>query len=716
MDERELIGSFLGEFAVIAQAVSAAERSGYSREESAWVDLWVAGRSSNGTNLTISDRAEWDAVVPQQALLSSRVTGAEFATGREGESSAVPTESPIPSNVDDESLSPMDADVLSDVVPRQHGTIRKLQLAPPTAAVGASASFVTDTGASASQAGADIEVPSMSQPQSFIAAEPNAPSPFPVQPLSGEPIAPAEPIDPVAQEASASEAQQDGAWNSQGNSPQGTARGNERQPGDTESDSASAGGAAESAYGSGAAAVGPNGKRCLEGGPPGHGNAGQSGGSSASSTLNAQPSTPHGPPCTPPGQQNSSVTDPLFVLNHRDGLVMFPGVVEFDTMGESVDLRAQVYGATVQSYSWGLSPRAGCVSGANSYRLQFTWSGYSPVETSEQITITATAIDQTTQQQTLTFKVPAGQTQCSGGGGGGGVSWPAVITPDKPAAAQDQITSDSATRPYAVSLESGALFATHQLPAYGPGVPALGLTYSSVAAERRPILINRYEISPAGPVPNTVSARLQFNGVWGASKYYDTSPSTTKHNPGNALQLSLQSDAGSLATGRYDYTFETTANTGGSGGGTTTNSGTITVINEEASPFGEGWTLDLVDRLHPVTGGVILNQGAGNSLWFASSGPFSFTTPAGDFSTLVKNFDNTYTRTLPDGIKQNFNAAGMQTSIVDRNLNTISFGYTDADTDGAVDELSAITDQNNLVTTLAYPGTCGAGVSTARAT
>jgi hypothetical protein len=115
------------------------------------------------------------------------------------------------------------------------------------------------------------------------------------------------------------------------------------------------------------------------------------------------------------------------------------------------------------------------------------------------------------------------------------------------------------------------------------------------------------------------------------------SPSTTKHNPGNILQISLQSDAGSLSTGRYDYTFETTANYSGSST-TTSSSGTVSIINEESSVFGEGWTLDILDRLHAVTGGVILNQGAGNSLWFAESGTSggntTYTTPAGDFSTL----------------------------------------------------------------------------------
>jgi RHS repeat-associated protein len=422
------------------------------------------------------------------------------------------------------------------------------------------------------------------------------------------------------------------------------------------------------------------------------------------------------------------------VLNWENahGLVAFPNVIEYDQPGQWVELRAQVYGATVQSYSWDLSQagRAGCVTDSNTYKLRFMWNGYSPIEGTQQVTVTATMTDSSTQQLTLTFKLSASQgMQCPGGtggsGGGSSMSWPEVLTPDKPLASEEFVTSESVTRPYAVAQSSGVLYASHTFDDYDPGVPPLGLVYSSDAAERRPIFIDRYELNPSASVPNTVSARLQFNGTWGPSKYYDTSPSTTKHNPGNVLQISLQSDAGSLATGRYDYTVETTANYSGSST-TTTSSGTITLINEESSPFGEGWTLDLAgnaagfpagafDRLHVVTGGVILNQGAGKSLWFASNGPNAFTTPAGDFSTLVKNGDNTYTRTLKTGVKQNFNSAGMQTSLVDLNNNTITFAYTDADSDGQVDELSTITDANGLVTTLAYPGTCGAGSSPARA-
>ena len=79
-------------------------------------------------------------------------------------------------------------------------------------------------------------------------------------------------------------------------------------------------------------------------------------------------------------------------------------------------------------------------------------------------------------------------------------------------------------------------------------------------------------------------------------------------------------------------------------------SGTATVINESGSAFGHGWTLDGLDKIISATGGVILNLGGGgNSLWFSGSfgsGGGTYTDPAGDFSTLVKNSNGSYTDTL----------------------------------------------------------------------
>ncbi len=76
----------------------------------------------------------------------------------------------------------------------------------------------------------------------------------------------------------------------------------------------------------------------------------------------------------------------------------------------------------------------------------------------------------------------------------------------------------------------------------------------------------------------------------------------------------------------------------------------------------------------------------------------SFQSPKGDFSELRPNVDNSYTRRLKDGVELNFNANGLQTSVVDRNGNTVFYTYD------AQNRLSMITDPSNLTTTINYTG------------
>ena len=65
-------------------------------------------------------------------------------------------------------------------------------------------------------------------------------------------------------------------------------------------------------------------------------------------------------------------------------------------------------------------------------------------------------------------------------------------------------------------------------------------------------------------------------------------------------------------------------------------------------------------------------------------------TPLGDYSTFISNANGTFTRVLKDGAKINFNALGLETSSVDRNGNTTHYQYTDANSDGKVEEISSI--------------------------
>ena len=52
-----------------------------------------------------------------------------------------------------------------------------------------------------------------------------------------------------------------------------------------------------------------------------------------------------------------------------------------------------------------------------------------------------------------------------------------------------------------------------------------------------------------------------------------------------------------------------------------------------------------------------------------------FNPPPGDFSTLVRNTNGSFTLTLKDGSKIDFNAPGFQTRIVDRNGNITAYSY-----------------------------------------
>ena len=116
---------------------------------------------------------------------------------------------------------------------------------------------------------------------------------------------------------------------------------------------------------------------------------------------------------------------------------------------------------------------------------------------------------------------------------------------------------------------------------------------------------------------------------------------------------------------------------------TFTYTGNATVENaaEDAtfSALGAGWTVGGLEKIIPATGGVILDEGSGSVAWFSGSfggGGGTYTSPAGTFSTLVLNSGGTYTLTETDGTKENFNSSGLETTSVDRNGLTTTFGYS----------------------------------------
>ena len=115
--------------------------------------------------------------------------------------------------------------------------------------------------------------------------------------------------------------------------------------------------------------------------------------------------------------------------------------------------------------------------------------------------------------------------------------------------------------------------------------------------------------------------------------------------------------------------------------------------------LGAGWTVGGLEKIIPATGGVILDEGSGSVAWFSGSpgvGGGTYTSPAGTFSTLVLNSGGTsYTLTETDGTKENFNSSGLETTSVDRNGLTTTFGYSSS-------LLQTITDPFSGITTFTY--------------
>lgn len=389
---------------------------------------------------------------------------------------------------------------------------------------------------------------------------------------------------------------------------------------------------------------------------------------------------------------------PVYTLDYADGTLMVPGFIQYGTVGGVntgwVDLRAQVRDTTVSTYSWDTTnlTQATNISGTSTYRLRFKW-GTTATPTINSTTLTVTDNNGHQEVETYSFLVPAGTSAVSGGGPT--ASWPEALVPNLVLPDSPRFDSHYVQ----VSSNSGAAETAIALPTYNPNIPPLVLQYDSVLADPRPIVVEHHILDSTQSVPTKVSASLTFNGSAGSTYFYDTS----QFNAGAIEQIALQTDATALSTGRYsdtvtvaDYRSSTT---------TITVSGTATVLNGSADAthgsdagksIGAGWTVAGLQQITSATGGVILDVGGGDSLWFISSGG-GYSAPAGEFSTLAGVSGGGYIRTMPDGTVFNFNSSGQETSMVDRNGLRTTYAYSSG-------RLTTITDPYSKVTTFAYDG------------
>ncbi len=392
--------------------------------------------------------------------------------------------------------------------------------------------------------------------------------------------------------------------------------------------------------------------------------------------------------------QNSFAYFPLYVLDVNDGVVLFPGVIQLATQHDSVILQAQVSGASVSAYNWntsGITADASSIAGATTYQLTFSWSYAHSSAQVDPITLSVEDSNSHFETYTYDFQLPVGtQSPVSGGGN---MTWPQSYSPDTISADDPQWDSDNVS----VDSNSGSLDTSIPLPSYNPRVPALALDYDSYSANPLPIIVANNALSGSQPVPSQVSATLTFNSIVGTTYYYDTS----SFNPGDVQQIALQATGtSSLATGRYSYSVQIVDH--GTALTTITLTGTTTILNESSSPFGDGWSLDGLEQVIPETGGVILSLGGGSSLWYTGSfgsGGGTYTNPPGQFDTLVKNSNSSYTDTLADGTQVTFSSGGYETATIDLNNQHVTFSYNGSN------ELTSIKDNYSKLTTISYSGT-----------
>jgi RHS repeat-associated protein len=393
----------------------------------------------------------------------------------------------------------------------------------------------------------------------------------------------------------------------------------------------------------------------------------------------------------------TSSTLTVYTLDYNDGAVFVPGFNQLATPGGAVDLRAQVRDTATgtYTYSWnttGLTDATG-ISGSSTFNLTFHWNTTISTAKNESVTLTVTDPNLNVVNQTYTFHAPAGTGTTTGG-----TTW------------NDQELAPNLIKPYAdmiglmgycascsgtfVTADTGAWNTAIHLPTYNPGIPPLVLNYDSLAADPRLIVVAHHVLDPTKSTPSQVEAKLTFNGSAGTAWYYDTSAL----RPGDIQQIALQANATGLSTGRYAYTVNIYDLRGGVPT-TFTYNDTATVVNEALDPtfsaLGAGWTISGLNKIISATGGVILDEGGGSALWFASGGSGAFTSPAGDFSTLSQT-GGVYTRTLTDGTKQTFDTNGYQAATIDRNGLAVSYTY-----DGS-HRLTQITDPFSELTTLSY--------------
>jgi RHS repeat-associated protein len=222
---------------------------------------------------------------------------------------------------------------------------------------------------------------------------------------------------------------------------------------------------------------------------------------------------------------------------------------------------------------------------------------------------------------------------------------------------------------------------------YGQGgavFPQPMLVYHSDSASVQPIL---EETISSGGGFTSANAVLTWNN--GAPQ-----SAVTFSSPGSSTSIfGVQVSSAVTSAGLYPWSMTITMHFSSLGDVVRTVTGNaLVVVNNGA--FGNGWSIDGFDSLVAVSGGEMMVFGSGGARLFTGSGG-TYTSPANDYGTLVKNGDNTFTYTAKDQTKWNYDTSGNLATIVDPHNLIRTFTYSSGN-------LSTVTEPDGGVTTFTY--------------
>jgi RHS repeat-associated protein len=171
-----------------------------------------------------------------------------------------------------------------------------------------------------------------------------------------------------------------------------------------------------------------------------------------------------------------------------------------------------------------------------------------------------------------------------------------------------------------VAVSSGELIEEHVFPSYrslGQN-RALRFVYRSLQADPQPIVSTNITIPVISAVPQSISAGLTVAGIDQGVKVF-TSTAGLSENQNETIRQVVQFDAADFPTGRYPYQMKITNNYSLSKVSGTFQ-GDVLINNQMNSPFGAGWGIDGLSRLHiSEDNRVVLTQGDGAIKFFNPS-------------------------------------------------------------------------------------------------